>query len=67
MSKAKAKAKAQIYGPTKTIGRAPKSKVQYPIQVKRTISGLNQEVGVRVRVRNEGSVRVRLRGSRIRV
>ena len=35
---------AQIYWPTKTIDRVPKSTEQYQIQLKKTISGLNQLV-----------------------
>ena len=51
---------AEIYWPTKTIDRVPKSTEQYQIQLKKAISGLNQLVRVRVKVRNGVRFRVRV-------
>lgn len=51
----------QIYGPTKTTDRVPKFTEQYRIQMKKTISGLYQEVRVsRVRSRNGNGLTIRV-------
>ena len=52
---------AQTYWPTKTIDRVPKSTEQYQIRLKKTISDLNQEVRVRINVKERHLVRFRVR------
>ena len=52
--------KAQIYWPTKTVDRVPKSTEQYQMLLKKKITGLDQLVRVRAKVRNGVRFRVRV-------